>query len=230
MTAPWMDVAARFKGIKERPGKRHNPQIVKFFETVGHGWVKDDETAWCAAFVGSCLALAGYSHTHSLAARSYLRYGTRLKRPKPGCICVFKRGNSSWQGHVGFYVGETKTHIKVLGGNQKNQVRVSSYRKSALLGYRWPKSLGKSRTVRAAGVAKTSLIGSVAAGASEQSLTEQLHTWQGLAEWLPVAKYVLIGIAVLLLARVLWARVDDHNTSAGAEDAELRRELEEAGR
>jgi hypothetical protein len=39
---------------------------------------------------------------------------------------------------VAFYVSETATHIKVLGGNQSNQVKESNYPKSRLIGYRWP--------------------------------------------------------------------------------------------
>lgn len=41
-------------------------------------------------------------------------------------------------GHVGFYVGETKYHYLILGGNQSNSVCVKKYRKSRLLGFRWP--------------------------------------------------------------------------------------------
>jgi hypothetical protein len=48
-------------------------------------------------------------------------------------------------GHVGFYIGETETEIKVLGGNQQDpatqlfQVSEKYYPKKALLGYRQPK-------------------------------------------------------------------------------------------
>jgi uncharacterized protein (TIGR02594 family) len=222
-----MQFAEKFKGVKEVKGKRHNPQIVRFFELVGHAGIKDDETAWCAAFVGACLTMAGLPHTHSLAARSYLQYGTKLNRPKPGCIVVFRRGRSKWQGHVAFYVDETDTHVKVLGGNQSNQVRISSYAKSQLLGYRWPKSNGASRTIKAAAGAKGALVSAVGIGGSEQALTEQLYTWQGLAEWMPWAKYVLIGIAVLLLLRVVWAKADDNATN-GAPDTDMMAELEGA--
>jgi hypothetical protein len=46
---------------------------------------------------------------------------------------------------VGFYLEETDTHIKVLGGNQQNmetklfEVSEKYYPKSELLGYRIPK-------------------------------------------------------------------------------------------
>ncbi|MGB1214828.1 MAG: TIGR02594 family protein [Pikeienuella sp.] len=117
----------------------HNPKVVKYFADVGHEWVKDDETAWCAAFVGSKLKQAGLPHTGKLNARSYLDWGTpvALKDAKEGDIVVFSRGNpNGWQGHVAFFVEESGSTIRVLGGNQSNQVNVSAYPKSRLLGIR----------------------------------------------------------------------------------------------
>lgn len=142
----WYEIANEEIGTKEIKGAKDNPDIVQYFDDVGHDWVKDDETAWCAAFVGSCLEKSGITSTRALNARSYLKWGISIDHPVSGCIVVFKRGNSSWQGHVAFYVSETKTHIKVLGGNQSNQVKISSYRKSSLLGYRMPKTKTNSKT------------------------------------------------------------------------------------
>ena len=48
-------------------------------------------------------------------------------------------------GHVGFYLSETESEIKVLGGNQQDavtqvfQVSEKFYPKANLLGYRLPK-------------------------------------------------------------------------------------------
>ena len=139
LTEPaWMPLAKADLGLKEIVGRVHEAKVVQYFADVGHSWVTDDETAWCAAFVGSALERAGFHSTRALNARSYLEWGMLLEKPVPGCIVVFKRGDSAWQGHVAFYVGETKTKVKVLGGNQSNAVRVSSYPKAKLLGYRWP--------------------------------------------------------------------------------------------
>lgn len=135
----WMAEARKLIGLKEIPGAKHEPRIVQFFAEAGHGYVKDDETSWCAAFANAMLKRVGITGTGSLAARSFLNWGEKLDRPRVGCIVVFWRGSpSSWQGHVGFYAGENQTHIRVLGGNQSNAVNISSYPKSQLLGYRWP--------------------------------------------------------------------------------------------
>ena len=147
----YLQIAMYELGTKGVKGQEDNPSIVQYFADVGHSWVKDDETAWCAAFVGSCLEKAGLTSTRALNARSYLKWGRKISNPVHGCIVVFKRGNSSWQGHVAFYIGESETHIKVLGGNQGNTVKISSYRKTDLLGYRLPKTKLNSKTNIASG-------------------------------------------------------------------------------
>lgn len=117
----------------------HNPKILQYFADVGHGWVKDDETAWCAAFVGAMLKRAGMPQTGKLNARSYLDWGDEvaLDDAQEGDIVVFWRGTpDGWQGHVGFFVRRAGVSIEVLGGNQANQVNVKRYPVDRLLGVR----------------------------------------------------------------------------------------------
>ncbi len=116
----------------------NNPKVVAYFKDSGNPGVKDDETAWCAAFVGAMLKRAGIKGTGKLNARSYLEWGVPVERKdaKPGDVVVFKRGSSSWQGHVAFFVKDRGALIDVLGGNQSNAVNVKGYQSSALLGIR----------------------------------------------------------------------------------------------
>lgn len=137
----WLVEARKFLGVKEVSGSRHEPIIVGFFAEVGQSWVKDDETAWCAAFAGAMLKRVGIEGTGKLNARSYLNWGKELAVPVPGCVAVFKRGSSSWEGHVAFFLRDLGDYIEVLGGNQSNKVSVARYAKSSLLGYRWPSSV-----------------------------------------------------------------------------------------
>lgn len=138
MEPKWLELARAELGTAEVSGREHNAKIVAYFSDAGHSEVRNDETAWCAGFVGAMLKRAGMPNTGSLAARSYLKYGVPVTEPEPGDIAVFSRGNSTWEGHVAFYIGETDTAVKVLGGNQSNKVSVASYPKSKLLGYRRP--------------------------------------------------------------------------------------------
>lgn len=138
--------AKAYVGLKEIIGSQHEREIVRFFDEVGHGWVQDDETAWCAAFAGAMLERAGLPSTRKLNARSYLSWGVGidLSMARRGDIVVFRRGNSTWQGHVGFYVGHGGSKITVLGGNQKNAVGIDAYSIDDLLGVRrWPKQSRK---------------------------------------------------------------------------------------
>lgn len=135
---PHMKVARDLIGTREVKGPEDSPVIMEMYRSVGHDWVEHDEVAWCAAFVGHCIEKVGLKSTRKLTARSYLNYGydIDLNDARDGDIVIFSRGNSTWQGHVGFYTGHTKNGIKVLGGNQGDRVSIATYPKSKLLGVR----------------------------------------------------------------------------------------------
>jgi uncharacterized protein (TIGR02594 family) len=131
---PWIDVALKEMGTKEKVGGE-NPRIIEYHSATTLK-AKEDEVPWCSAFVSWCLEKSGTKSTKNAWARSYLGWGVKLDKPKFGCVLVFSRGKQS--GHVGFYVGENLLFYKVLGGNQNNSVSVASYPKFKLLGARWP--------------------------------------------------------------------------------------------
>jgi uncharacterized protein (TIGR02594 family) len=132
-------LALEQRGLREIPGAKHNPEVVKMFAEVGHSWVQDDETAWCAAFVGAMLKRAGMAQTGKLNARSYLDWGepVEMSDAQPGDIVVFWRGSrDGWQGHVAFFVRWEGDGLLVVGGNQMNAVNISKYPKDRILGIR----------------------------------------------------------------------------------------------
>lgn len=134
----WMPIALAEVGVKEFPGNGDNPRIVEYLKSTNLSapFNSNDETHWCSGFVNWCVERSGFEGTDSAWARGWLNWGKKLTTPRRGCIVVFKREVNS--GHVAFYIGETATQIKVLGGNQSNAVSISSYPKSRLLGYRVP--------------------------------------------------------------------------------------------
>ncbi len=126
-------------GMEEWPGAAHNPAVLALFKEVGQGWVKDDETPWCAAWVGAKLASIGLPHTGQLNARSYMTWGVPvdLDVAVPGDVVVLWRGSkNSWQGHVGFFVRRDGDRVIVRGGNQGNKVSDAPYPVDRLLGVR----------------------------------------------------------------------------------------------
>lgn len=134
----WLVPARKLVGLKEIVGSKHEAKVLEFFAEAGHPEIHNDETAWCAAFANAMLRRAGYAGTGALNARSFLTWGTKLDKPQPGCIVVFKRGNSGWQGHVAFFLADRGPKVEVLGGNQSNSVSIARYNKKDVLGYRWP--------------------------------------------------------------------------------------------
>jgi uncharacterized protein (TIGR02594 family) len=75
---------------------------------------------------------------NGLIPHSWLKWGKALDKPRRGAIAVLSRPGAPTTGHVTFYVGEEGSRLKLLGGNQENQVKISYYDKSRLLSYRWP--------------------------------------------------------------------------------------------
>lgn len=132
-----IDLALSQYGIKEIVGKQHNPEVLKYFTEIGHSWVKNDETAWCSAFINWVAKKSGLEYSGKLDARSWLKVGDKVKIPRRGDVVIFWRGSKdSWMGHVGLFIRETPNWVYVLGGNQSNQVKISAYPKNKLLGYR----------------------------------------------------------------------------------------------
>lgn len=136
----FLNVAATYIGRKEIPGVNHSPWVLSLYKRIGHGWVHDDETPWCAAFVGSVIAECGLKGTGKLNARSYLDWGHEvpLSEAQPGDVVVFWRGKpTSPQGHVAFFAGvDANGNPKVLGGNQSNMVCVATYPRERVLSVR----------------------------------------------------------------------------------------------
>ncbi len=140
MDAPWYRVARQLVGIKEIPGPKADPRILELFRLAGFpDATRKDETAWCAAFVGACLRLAGFSNKATLLAAGYLDFGQDLGRdPVEGCIVVTEPLVKGASGHVAFYAGERGNDVILLGGNQHDSVRESNFPKKIVRAYRWP--------------------------------------------------------------------------------------------
>lgn len=132
----WLIEARKHIGTREIKGPTHEPKILAWWKAIKRGGIKDDETPWCAAFVGGCLEAVGIVSSRFESARSYETWGMKLAAPIPGCIVVFSRDGG---GHVGFVIGQDRAgNLLVLGGNQGDAVNVKSFARSRVTAYRWP--------------------------------------------------------------------------------------------
>ena len=124
-----IEIALKEYGIHEISGGVHNPRILEYFKASGNDWVKDDETAWCSAFINYVVKTAGYAITKNLLAMSWLDAGQPTENPEIGDVVVFKRvGDRS--AHVSLFIRDDGTNIWCLGGNQSDGVNISPYDKS----------------------------------------------------------------------------------------------------
>ena len=90
----------------------------------------------CSCYVNKKIQDAGGKGTRSPAARSWLRWGREVTEPSEGDIVIFKRGNSSWQAHVAFFISKDEEYVQCLGGNQGNDVKISRYPIDNVISYR----------------------------------------------------------------------------------------------
>lgn len=143
----WLTFARKLIGVREIKGPRHSATIMGWIHAMGAKvlgiTVRDDETAWCGTFVAHVMTSCGFHTQHrdtgkniiAVRAKAWLDWGRILIGPRLGCVLVFERPGG---GHVGFYVGEDRTHYHVLGGNQGDAVSIMRLEKSRCIGMRWP--------------------------------------------------------------------------------------------
>jgi uncharacterized protein (TIGR02594 family) len=153
---PWLEIARGEIGVAESPGtQQNNPRIVRYLRTttnISRAAQEEDETPWCSAFVNWCLGQAGIAGTNHALAKSWLTWGYWLPVPVPGAITVIRNSSgttdpatgSSTGFHVGFYLRGEDHWIRLLGGNQGNRVKESSFHLGSYMvqGCRWPYPVG----------------------------------------------------------------------------------------
>lgn len=155
-----LSISARYLGVHELPGGKHHPQIVAWLQRVAP-WATADEVAWCSAFayhapfelslVPAKPAAVKCPTTGAMvgaaAARWWLSQGipVEIDGAHAGAdLVIFKRGTGtqpgpevySAPGHVAYYLERQGEFVRVLGGNQGNEVSIARYPISNILGIR----------------------------------------------------------------------------------------------
>lgn len=115
---PWMPIAQSQLGINEAD----NPDTIKIYHQIGGGLMREPTVAWCASFVGWCLAQVNINGTRSASSRSYLNYGQSVGTTNVpfGAIAIFGVPNSG-SGHVAFVSADNGTSLTCIGGNQSDK-------------------------------------------------------------------------------------------------------------
>lgn len=147
-TAPWYDVAKAELGVRENSKvNKHNVRIIEYHATTTLK-AKTDEVPWCSSFVNWVITESAYKGTNNALARSWLDWGAKVTAPVQGDVVVIKKkttGSDNSTGsstgyHVAFFDSKSATHIRLLGGNQRDSVKYSTFNLSRydVKGYRRP--------------------------------------------------------------------------------------------
>ena len=137
-------LAKRFIGVHEVDGDEDHPliQFAMSTTTYGSGAIDTpDSVPWCSAFVNFIAWLLDAPRSNSAMARSWLSVGrpVKLEGAVVGWdVVIFSRGDpGGTQGHVGFFSGVGfGGGIKILGGNQGDEVNVTTFPTDRILGIR----------------------------------------------------------------------------------------------
>lgn len=136
----WYQSLEKQIGLHER---RDNKLLREWLRSDG-GTVGDPALVpWCGDSVATALREALPKENmpvNPYAAINWATWGQHVT-PQLGAVMVFWRASpDGWQGHVGFYAGESAANYYVLGGNQGNSVSIAPIAKNRLrkLGSRWP--------------------------------------------------------------------------------------------
>ena len=136
-----LKIALNELGVKEIKGPGNNARVVEYHRYASKSDKVDqpDDVPWCSSFCCFVMEKAGLVSTNSLMARSWLKWGLSTKKdPMAGDVVIFWRGNvASWKGHVGIYLRTNADgSIVTLGGNQKDEVNITTYSSRKLLDIR----------------------------------------------------------------------------------------------
>lgn len=140
------ELAERFIGMKEVSGSLDNPAILSMLRLDTY-WPEHDETPWCSAFVNYICWLLRLPRSKSLAARSWLTVGSSIQIGDAEVgfdVVILKRQGENQpgpevldaEGHVGFFAGIEGDTVLLLAGNQSDQVNVSRFPVTQILGIR----------------------------------------------------------------------------------------------
>lgn len=226
----WLYLANSLIGTDEttRDGAR---KVAEMFAASGHPELKPKDatsTPWCAGFACYVLEQSGVPSPKSLMARSFMKWGRPIAAPVPGCIVVLQRGDRGGPfGHVGFYAGETATHVMILGGNQSDKVCIAKFPKSRVLkdGYRMPRGLQRSVTMQAntANIGTATAVGGAGVAAEitspqkSQQVLDTLEHSKTLVDQIGAVlpRVLIVGavISIVISVVVMYRRYHDYKAT-----------------
>jgi uncharacterized protein (TIGR02594 family) len=147
--APWLDVAEKEKAKDIKEGNSAgDARILEYFKSINFQ-TTTSKTPWCAAFVSFCMktsgnptAAASVPKSDPALAATWKGWGAPLAlnssaTPQGAVVVLTPTENSDSSGHVGFFSDGDTNNVTLLGGNQSNAVKESTYARSRIAAIRW---------------------------------------------------------------------------------------------
>jgi uncharacterized protein (TIGR02594 family) len=143
--APWFDVA---KAELQRGVKEPDSRILEYFNAI-HFSTNTTKTPWCAAFVSFCMLKSGNQKVAASVpnqaparAATWRDWGETLPLnstdiPQGAVVVLSPTEKNDSSGHVSFFVRGDKNSVTLLGGNQSDAVKESTYSRSRMVAIRW---------------------------------------------------------------------------------------------
>jgi len=155
----WLQVMRSITGTKEYSGAANNPKIMAWVDAIARAYPEmrsycdlytGDDIAWCGLTVAHCMTEAGirpvFGPTDTdrwMWAQAWAGDQKNFKhtgRLTPGTIVVMTRSGG---GHVTLFEEWRDDMLRCRGGNQSDQVNVSSYDPETVIAYVWPTAAGE---------------------------------------------------------------------------------------
>lgn len=163
--APWFAIARQEEasGIAEP-----NPRILDYFKAIKFTGATPT-THWCGAFVGFCLhesgnaeAAASIPKSGPALAATWKGWGEQISSHATnipaGAVVVLSSVEADTSGHVGFFVRGNVNSVTLLGGNQSNRVKESTFPRNQVVHVGWLNVDGASAADVPAGTFDLSIV------------------------------------------------------------------------
>jgi uncharacterized protein (TIGR02594 family) len=154
----WLEVMRSITGTQEYSGAADNPKIMGWVDAIAKAYpdmqsycdgYTGDDIAWCGLTVAYCMTMAGirpvFGPTDTdrwMWAQAWAGDEKNFKpvgRPTPGTIVVMTRSGG---GHVTLFEEWDDDMLLCRGGNQSDEVNLSSYDPETVIHYVWPVAAG----------------------------------------------------------------------------------------
>ena len=133
---PWMAELHRRMGLHET---RNSKSLIEFL-MLGKYLGNPAKLPWCGDAIESAMAKTLPDEplpSNPFWAQAWAAFGIKVPAIV-GAIGVIRWSASS--GHVGTVAGVNGSKIILLGGNQSNAIKLSSFDRSKFIGFRWPET------------------------------------------------------------------------------------------